>query len=120
MTCPLGPNRDLGALAHQAVQRLVSRFDEQDRRIERYKRTPLRDPTAHDLIIRAVDKGVCSNQHIPKVLHEWRQPTHACFTPRTLWSLQNAFTESLKGNLNLLPGRTEKLHQLLDAQTGVN
>ncbi len=112
--------RDLGELAHQAVQRLVSRFDEQDHRIEHYKRSPLRDTTAHDLIIHSVDKGVCSNQHIPKVLHEWRHPAHACFQPRTLWSLQNAFTEALKGNLNLLPGRTERLHQLLDAQAGLN
>ncbi|MDP0495653.1 MAG: group II intron reverse transcriptase/maturase, partial [Verrucomicrobiota bacterium JB024] len=110
--------RDLDALAGNAVQRLVSRFDEHDRRIETYKQTRLRDTTAHDLIIRAVDKGVCSNQHIPKILQEWRHPAHACFQPCTLWSLQNAFTEALKGNINRLPTRTEKLHRLLDLQAG--
>ena len=112
--------RDLDALAGNAVQRLVSRFDEQDRRIETYKQTRLRDTRAHDLIIRAVDAGICSNQHIPRILQEWRHPAHPCFRERTLWSLQNAFTESLKGNLNLLPTRTEKLHYLLDHQVGLN
>ncbi|MDP0495732.1 MAG: hypothetical protein Q7Q73_05940 [Verrucomicrobiota bacterium JB024] len=67
-----------------------------------------------------MDKGICSNQHIPKILQKWRHPAHPCFQPRTLWSLQNAFTESLKGNLNLLPARTETLHRLLDVQAGVN
>jgi hypothetical protein len=49
-----------------------------------------------------------------------RLPAHPCFRDRTLWSLQNAFTEALKGNLNLLPARTERLHQLLDVQAGLN
>ncbi len=112
--------RDLGELAHQAVKRLVARFDEQDLRIEKYKRTAIRDETAHDLIIRSVDAGVCSNQHIPRVLNEWRKPTHQTFAPRNVWSLQNSFTEVLKGNLNLLPGRTEALHKLLDRHAGFN
>ncbi|MBC2594653.1 DUF932 domain-containing protein [Ruficoccus amylovorans] len=112
--------RDLDELADNAVQRLVGRFGEQARRIEAYKQARLRDTRAHDLIIRAVDAGVCSNQHIPKVLDHWRNPEHPCFRERTLWSLQNAFTEALKGNLNLLPTRTEKLHYLLDHHAGIN
>jgi len=49
---------------------------------------------------------------------EWRKPSHGCFSPRNVWSLQNAFTETLKGNLTLLPQRTQRLHQLLDKQVG--
>ncbi|MBC2592752.1 hypothetical protein H5P28_00615 [Ruficoccus amylovorans] len=48
------------------------------------------------------------------------KPGRLRFRERTLWSLQNAFTEALKGNLNLLPTRTERLHRLLDAHAGVN
>ena len=73
-----------------------------------------------DLIIRATDVGVCSNRLIPEVLHEWREPRHDAFEGRNVWSLFNAFTESLKdGNLAELPKRTEALHGLLDTQVGL-
>ncbi len=40
--------------------------------------------------------------------------------PRNVWSLFNAFTESLKdGNLAELPKRTEALHGLLDTHVGI-
>jgi len=110
--------RDLGELAHRAVKELDHGFNEQARRIARYKETTIRSSTAHDLIVRAVDAGVCSNQQIPRVLKEWREPSHGCFSPRNVWSLQNAFTETLKGNLTLLPQRTQRLHTLLDKQVG--
>ncbi len=111
--------RDLPRLAWEAVSRLRGFWQKQDQRIEAYANTRLRDPDAHDLMIRAVDSGVCSNAAIPKVLSHWREPQHAEFQPRTLWSLQNAFTEALKGHLHLLPGRSERLHQLLDARAGL-
>ncbi len=39
---------------------------------------------------------------------------------RNVWSLFNAFTESLKeGNLAELPKRTEALHGLLDTHVGL-
>ena len=38
-----------------------------------------------------------------------------------LWSLFNAFTETLEqGNLAALPKRTEALHGLLDVAVGLN
>ncbi|MEX2607451.1 MAG: hypothetical protein WD708_08910 [Kiritimatiellia bacterium] len=42
------------------------------------------------------------------------------FGPRNLWSWFNACTEVLKGNLGLLPGRTQRLHALCDAHAGLN
>ena len=81
----------------------------------------MNDVAAHDLIIRAVDAGGgCSNRLIPSVLEEWRTPRHKEFQPRTAWSLFNGFTEALKGNLFDLPRRTDALHQLFDAQVGIN
>lgn len=62
----------------------------------------------------------CSNRLIPDVLHEWREPKHDAFEGRNVWSLFNAFTESLKGNLAELPKRTEALHGLLDTHVGLS
>jgi hypothetical protein len=68
-----------------------------------------------------IDVGVCSNRLIPPVLSEWREPRHDVFEGRNVWSLFNAFTESLKeGNLAELPKRTEALHGLLDTHVGLS
>lgn len=77
---------------------------DQDRRIAAYKEAEISDIDAHDLIIRATDVTVCSKRLIPSVLYEWREPRHEAFEARNVWSLFNAFTESLKdGNLAELP-----------------
>jgi hypothetical protein len=89
--------------------------------IAAYKEAEISDIEAHDLVIRATDVGVCSNRLIPPVLHEWREPRHDVFEGRNVWSLFNAFTESLKdGNLAELPKRTEALHGLLDTHVGLS
>lgn len=112
--------RDLPQLVQGAVGKLMDRWHHQDVRIANYKLSDLDDRTAHDLVVRAYDVGVCTNRHIPQVLHEWRQPTHTEFNTRNVWSLFNAFTESLKGNLMELPRRTEALHGLLDSHVGLS
>lgn len=97
------------------------KWHHQDKRIEAYKTACIEDQEAHDLIIRSVDVGVCSNRLIPSILHEWREPKHSDFEDRNVWSLFNAFTESLKdGNLQDLPKKTVALHGLLDVQIGLN
>jgi hypothetical protein len=53
---------------------------------------------------------------VPTVIKEWREPSYPEFGERTAWSLFNAFTEVLKGNLPELPKRTECLHALFDKQ----
>jgi hypothetical protein len=79
------------------------------------------DIEAHDLVIRATDVGACSNRLIPPVLHEWRDPRHDVFEERNVWSLFDAFTESLKdGNLAELPKRAEAIHGLLDTYEGLS
>ena len=111
--------RDLPRLVQSAVGKLMDRWHHQDRRIETYKSADLDDRAAHDLVIRATDVGVCPNQLIPRVLHEWREPRHREFEPRTVWSLFAGFTEALKGNLIELPRRTQALHGLLDTHVGL-
>jgi hypothetical protein len=112
--------RDLPMITERAIGQLVSKWHDQDKRIAAYKDYDIADRTAHDLIVRAMDVGVCSTRLIPTVLKEWRTPRHDAFSERNVWSLFNAFTESLKdGNLAELPKRTEALHGLLDTHVGL-
>ena len=113
--------RDLPQLVERSIGLLCEKWHDQDTRIARYKEAGITDTEAHDLIIRATDVGVCSNRLIPPVLSEWREPRHDAFEGRNVWSLFNAFTESLKeGSLSELPKRTEALHGLLDMHVGLN
>jgi hypothetical protein len=112
--------RDLPFLTERAVGQLTEKWHAQDTRIQRYRQTTLTDTAAHDLMIRAVDVGVCPVSTLPKVIHEWRQPTQDAFKPRNVWSLFNGFTEALKGNLAALPNRTQALHGLMDATAGLS
>ena len=112
--------RDLPQLVSRSIGLLLAKWHDQDKRIAAYKEANITDIEAHDLVIRATDVGVCSNRLIPPVLHEWREPRHDAFESRNVWSLFNAFTESLKdGNLAELPKRTEALHGLLDTHVGL-
>ena len=111
--------RDLPQLTERAIGQLVDRWHSQDTRIARYRDVVVDDRAAHDLMIRAVDVGVLPVSTLPKVVHGWREPDQEDFRPRNTWSLFNAFTEALKGNLPLLPRRTQALHGLMDAHVGL-
>lgn len=111
---------DLPIMAGRAVDALRGYWHTHEHRIEAYQHKRLTDTRAHDLVVRAVDSGVCANSYVPKVLEEWREPAHPEFAPRTVWSLQNAFTQVFKGRVDLLPERTMKLHQLLDTHVGLS
>lgn len=109
--------RDLPGIVAQAVGRLSEMRIQQDERIEGYKQTRIRDRTAHDLMIRAVDSRVIPVTQLPLVLKEWREPSHAEFKEdgRSVWRLFNAFTESFKSrSLEMLPRRSQALHGLMD------
>lgn len=112
--------RDLPNLVQQGIGRMLEKWHDQSTRFSAYKDKRINDTAAHDLIIRSVDVGVCSNRFIPAVLQEWREPRHEEFKRRNIWSLFNSFTEALKdGSLSELPKRTEALHALLDSHVGL-
>ena len=114
--------RDLPRVVHTAVGRLTDMRNQQDQRIETYKRTELDDRSVHDLVVRAVDARVVPVTQLPAVLSEWRAPSHAEFTEsgKTAWRLFNAFSETWKGrDLAALVRRSQALHGLLDAACGL-
>ena len=110
--------RDLPFLTERAIGQLREKWESQEQRINRYRERVIDDRDAHDLMVRAVDVGVCPVTLLPKVVQEWREPSHEVFQARSVWSLFNGFTESLKGNLALLPARTQALHGLMDGYVG--
>lgn len=52
--------------------------------------------TADHLMVEAVRKNALPASNLPKVIQAWEKPRHEEFTPRTAWSLFNAFTEIQK------------------------
>lgn len=75
-------------------------------RVRRMMDRDLEDRDAHDFVVRAADERVIPWSHVPKVLEEWRRPSHPEFEPRNLWSLTNAFTEVAKARFTRNPMRT--------------
>ncbi len=112
--------RDLPQLINAAIGRLGALRDHQAKRIAAYKDTRLTDVRAHDFLIRAVDAQVVPITKVPRVLSEWRKPTHQEFSGRNAWSLFNAFTEVMKdSNIFERPRVTQALHGLMDVECKV-
>lgn len=114
-------NRDLPQLIERAMGQLVSLRHTQDQRLAAYKETGMNDAQANDLLVRAMDARVLPVTKLPKVLGEWRKPSHAEFAEdRNAWRLFNAFTKVLKGtNVFNMPKATQSLHGLIDAHCGL-
>jgi hypothetical protein len=101
-----------------AVTALCSFKEAEAERIRRFMHTDLTADLADALILRAYEKGIVGAHQLPRVLHEWRNPSFEEFQPRTAWSLFNAFTSALRDRAVELPHafalQTMRLNGLLD------
>ncbi len=91
-----------------------------DERIDFYKDYEIESDTIiHDCVIKSIDKGVIPTQSIPRVLNEWRTPRHEEFSPRTMWSLNNCYTEVFKEykNPEQVNSRSISLTKVMDEWT---
>ncbi len=114
--------RDLSWIISETVTKLPVLFAGQSKTFELYRRTELKDSQAHDLVIRFHDGGGLNGSDIVPVLREWRTPRYSQFAEagKTAWRLFNAATEIIKGDLWRLPARTRGIHEVLDAECGLN
>lgn len=111
--------RDLPQLVSRTIGKLGDAWGLQKQRFNAYQDHGLSRSEAHDVIIEAFRAGACTSTQIRKVVDQWHAPNHPEFKPRNAWSMFNAFTEVLKGNLNELPKRTQALHGFMDGHCGV-
>ncbi len=111
--------RDLPEVTTRAIGKLSDFVGMTERRASLYQKREMGNAEAHDLIVRALDARAITTTMVPKVLEQWRAPKHPEFNGRNLWSLYNAFTETLKGGLMQLPRRSEALHGVLDGAAQV-
>lgn len=114
--------RDLSWIISETVAKLPLLFAAQSRTFDAYQLTELSDRQAHDLVIRFFDNDALNGSDIVPVLREWRDPRHREFAEsgKTAWRLFNAATEIIKGDLWRLPARTRAIHDVLDAECGLN
>jgi hypothetical protein len=112
--------RDLPNLIERAIGQLGTVRRTQERRFAAYKAHEISDHEAHDIIIRSLDARAIVVTQIPNVIEQWRRPNHPEFRERTAWSLFNAFSQTLKGRLDVLPARTTALHGIIDTCCGLH
>lgn len=107
---------DLPRLIATACGKINDNRFTQERRFDHYKSVALGDMQVHDLLVQAIDVGAIGPTALPRVLQEWRAPTHPEFAERpNAWRLWNGFTEVLKEvNAAKLSRRTIALQGLFD------
>jgi hypothetical protein len=111
-----GGTRFREAIAH-AAGRLEAFRASESACVRLMQAAALDDRDAESLILRAWESRIVSHLQLPRVISEWREPSHEQFRPRTRWSLFNAFTEVLRpfseSNPQAFAGRTFGLNRLL-------
>ncbi|MFM7232372.1 MAG: DUF932 domain-containing protein [bacterium] len=88
--------RDLPDLIYTMLSKVSSMRTRIDGEIAAMKSRDITPPTAHHLMVEAIRANVLSASRLPKVIEAWEEPAQAEFSPRTAWSLFNAFTEIAK------------------------
>lgn len=112
--------RDLPTLVRGAVSQTKAMATQQEVRYERYQEAVIKsDVHANHAIIQLLKIGAITTQKVEKVVNEYYEPSHDEHLDangnRTVWTLFNAATESLKGTgLANLPNRTIALHGKMD------
>jgi len=80
------------------VDRIQRNFDPLRRQVETWRSSQITDDQAKLVIYRAfIEDHLDIPRHLARDVHKiYFEPNHQEFAPRTMWSLSNAFTSSLK------------------------
>ncbi len=112
---------ELPGIVHGAIETLDHLRGVQDYRYGLYTGTSIDNTQAHHLVIQAFRNKAIPCSHIKNVVAAWHSPEFEEFEPRTLWSLENAFSETMKtrGDVRSTWVRSRALYKTLDAFAGV-
>lgn len=120
--------RDLPVLIDTAMGKLLTRWNDQDTRINAYKNRQIEEEDALRLAWRGYKAGVFPWARGADILCEFQKPRHPEFLANghTVWTFFNAVTEALKpregskaSGLWTLPARTGRLHKICDDWVGL-
>jgi Domain of unknown function (DUF932) len=89
---------DLADTIALGVERMQRGFAPMGRQIDAWRAHDLPDSLARNVIYAAfIEDGMPIPKHLAKVVHQhYFAPVYPEFEPRTMWSLQNAFTSAFK------------------------
>lgn len=85
--------RDLPDMVYRMLSHVCQQRGRIDDEIGAMKARIVTAREAHHLMVEAMRRRAITAAKLPKILREWERPQHPEFTPRTAWSLFNAFTE---------------------------
>ncbi len=102
---------DLEMIIIRCVMQARSTYRNITARVEEMKNIEITDRQAWETLGYLFGNRVLSVRQLPIAYSEWAEPSHPQFLPRTLWSLFNACTESLKSTA---PARILEKHLELD------
>ena len=92
-------------------------------RVTRFRATHVSPVQAESLMLRAYERDIVSHRLLPRVIAEYRKPSHQAFAEPTLWSLFNAFTgvlgERQRTNPQQFAALTIRLSDLLGEYAGI-
>ncbi len=101
------------------VDRIQRNFEPMQRQVESWRQTQITDAQAKLIFYAAFVDGKLDapKSLLPEVHRLYFEPQYAEFSPRTMWSLSNAFTSPFK-KLDPVPQfkATAKLGEFLEAQ----
>ena len=105
----------------EAISKILIVNEKQEERFEEYKSANLNKGDAEVIMIDALRNKIVKPTQLPKLVQQWDSPDHEEFAKnQNVWRMFNAVTETLKGTSPIeLPGRTAKLHSLLDHKLGI-
>ncbi|MBL7123237.1 MAG: DUF932 domain-containing protein [Candidatus Marinimicrobia bacterium] len=89
---------DLEMMIITGVLRAKTNFSSVVDDAETMKQVEIENGGAYRALGHLFGHEVLSRRQMPVALREWHKPSHTEFEPRTLWSLYNAVTESLKSS----------------------
>jgi hypothetical protein len=87
---------DLAPMADQAIANYLVGFENRVKEVEHWKQIEIDQPDVDHIVMECWRNGAFAPNQIPNIMQEWNEPRHPEFKDRTVWSLQNAFTEAHK------------------------